>query len=232
DFKFEFNKNKNYLEFNDISNLVYELLSTKIDKDFLYFRLDSTYSHILMDEFQDTSLLQYKILEPLIKEILSGDTTKFKTFFYVGDTKQSIYRFRGGKRELFDYVANTNKVLEVEVLNTNYRSCENIISYVNSLFLNLVNYEYYEQESVAKDGYVEVFEDEALDEEEKFVNIAKKIEELINLGVNPNDISILTYTNDDVLSLYYYLKQKFPDMKISTEMTSKLINQQNVKAVI
>lgn len=232
DFKFEFNKNKNYLEFNDISNLVYELLSTKIDKDFLYFRLDSTYSHILMDEFQDTSLLQYKILEPLIKEILSGDTTKFKTFFYVGDTKQSIYRFRGGKRELFDYVANTNKVLEVEVLNTNYRSCENIISYVNSLFLNLVNYEYYEQESVAKDGYIEVFEDEALDEEEKFVNIAKKIEELINSGVNPNDISILTYTNDDVLSLYYYLKQKFPDMKISTEMTSKLINQQNVKAVI
>lgn len=232
DFKFEFNKNKNYLEFNDISNLVYELLSTKIDKDFLYFRLDSTYSHILMDEFQDTSLLQYKILEPLIKEILSGDTTKFKTFFYVGDTKQSIYRFRGGKRELFDYVANSNTVLEVEVLNTNYRSCENIISYVNSLFLNLSNYEYYEQESVAKDGYVEVYEDEALDEEEKFVNIAKKIEELISLGVNSNDIAILTYTNDDVLSLYYYLKQKFPDMKISTEMTSKLINQQNVKAVI
>ncbi|WP_339326594.1 UvrD-helicase domain-containing protein [Aliarcobacter butzleri] len=56
DFKFEFNKNKNYLEFNDISNLVYDLLSTKIDKDFLYFRLDSNYSHILIDEFQDTSL--------------------------------------------------------------------------------------------------------------------------------------------------------------------------------
>ena len=43
DFKFTFNKNKNYLEFNDISNLVYELLSTKIDKDFLYFRLDSSF---------------------------------------------------------------------------------------------------------------------------------------------------------------------------------------------
>ena len=101
DFKFTFNKNKNYLEFNDISNLVYELLSTKIDKDFLYFRLDSSFSHILMDEFQDTSLLQYKILEPLIKEILAGDQTKFKTFFYVGDTKQSIYRFRGGEKENF-----------------------------------------------------------------------------------------------------------------------------------
>ena len=232
DFKFSFNKNKNYLEFNDISNLVYELLSTKIDKEFLYFRLDSQFSHILMDEFQDTSLLQYKILEPLIKEILSGDETKFKTFFYVGDTKQSIYRFRGGKRELFDYVANTNKLLEVEVLNTNYRSCENIISYVNSLFLKLSNYEYFEQESVAKDGYVEVIVDSAFDEDEKFINVASKIASLIKEGVNSNDIAILTYTNADVLNLYYYLKQKFPSLKISTEMTSKLINQQNVKAVI
>ncbi|MEV9594627.1 RecB-like helicase [Aliarcobacter butzleri] len=232
DFKFEFNKNKNYLEFNDISNLVYDLLSTKIDKDFLYFRLDSNYSHILIDEFQDTSLLQYKILEPLIDEILSGDVTKFKTFFYVGDTKQSIYRFRGGKRELFDYVANTNKILEVEVLNTNYRSCENVINFVNELFLNLPNYEYFKQESVRVNGYVEVVVDTAFEEDEKFVNVAKKIEELLQSGVNFNDIAILTYTNDDVLSLYYYLKQKFPSIKISTEMTSKLINQQNVKAVI
>lgn len=232
EFKFTFNKNKNYLEFNDISNLVYELLSTKIDKDFLYFRLDSSFSHILMDEFQDTSLLQYKILEPLIKEILAGDQTKFKTFFYVGDTKQSIYRFRGGKRELFDYVANTNKLLEVEVLNTNYRSCENVISYVNSLFLNIPNYEYFEQESVSKGGYVEVIVDEKLDEDDKYENIASKIAQLLKEGVNSNDIAILTYTNDDVLNLYYYLKQKFPSLKISTEMTSKLINQQNVKAVI
>lgn len=232
DFKFEFNKNKNYLEFNDISNLVYDLLSTKIDKDFLYFRLDSNYSHILIDEFQDTSLLQYKILEPLIDEILSGDVTKFKTFFYVGDTKQSIYRFRGGKRELFDYVANTNKILEVEVLNTNYRSCENVINFVNKLFLNLPNYEYFKQESVRTNGYVEVVVDATFEEDEKFVNVAKKIEELLQSGVNFNDIAILTYTNDDVLSLYYYLKQKFPSIKISTEMTSKLINQQNVKAVI
>lgn len=232
EFKFNFNRNKNYLEFNDISNLVFELLSTKIDKEFLYFRLDSSFSHILMDEFQDTSLLQYKILEPLIKEILSGDETKFKTFFYVGDTKQSIYRFRGGKRELFDYVASTNKLLEVEVLNTNYRSSENIISFVNSLFLKIPNYEYFEQETITAGGYVEVVEDSAFDEDDKFINVASKIADLLKEGVNSNDIAILTYTNDDVLNLYYYLKQKFPSLKISTEMTSKLINQQNVKAII
>ena len=231
DFKFNFNKNKNYLEFNDISNLVFELLTTIIDKDFLYFRLDSNYSHILIDEFQDTSLLQYKILEPLISEIISGDSSKFKTFFYVGDTKQSIYRFRGGKRELFDYVAKSNSQVEVEVLNTNYRSTKTIVSFVNSLFLNIANYEYFEQESISNGGLVEVIEDR-FEEDEKFLKIANKIEDLLNSGVNANDIAILTYTNDDVLNLYYYLKQKFPELKISTEMTSKLINQQNVKALI
>ncbi|MBS9782549.1 MAG: RecB-like helicase [Arcobacter sp.] len=233
EFKNFFNKTKNYLEFCDVSNFVYDLLSSqKIDRDFLYFRLDSVYSHILIDEFQDTSLLQYKILEPLIQEILSGESEKFKTFFYVGDTKQSIYRFRGGKKELFDYVANTNDLMEVEILNTNYRSKEKIVSFVNSIFSPLANYEYYEQKSIKEGGFVEVCEDKALEQDDKFVNVASKIASLLQNGVNFNDIAILTYTNDDVLNLYYYLKDKFPQLKISTEMTSKLINQKNVKAVI
>ncbi|UTJ06897.1 RecB-like helicase [Arcobacter roscoffensis] len=232
EFKLNYNKNKNYLEFNDISNLVYDLLTNKIDKEFLYFRLDSQFNHILIDEFQDTSLIQYNILKPLIDEILSGDETRFKTFFYVGDVKQSIYRFRGGKKELFDHVANTNKLLEVEVLNTNYRSSQNVVEFVNSLFINIPNYEYHNQQSIKKGGFIEVVEDEALDEDDKFENVASKIANLIKSGVNSNDIAILTYTNDDVLSLYYYLKKKFPKLKISTEMTSRLINQENVKAVI
>jgi len=230
EYKFKYNKSKNYLHFSDISNLTYELLSKRIDKDFLYFRLDSKFSHILIDEFQDTSLLQYKILQPLIEEILSSN--EFKTFFYVGDTKQSIYRFRGGKRELFDYVLKSNKQVEVEVLNTNYRSCENIVNFVNSSFSKLPSYEYYDQMSLHKNGFVEVLEDEALLEEDKYVNIAKKISSLMQSGVNSNDIAILTYTNDDVLNIYSYLKKMFPSLKISTEMTSKLINQENVKALI
>ncbi|RBQ26449.1 RecB-like helicase [Arcobacter sp. CECT 9188] len=232
EYKLNFNKIKNYFEFNDISNLVYELLNQKIDKDFLYFRLDSTYHHILIDEFQDTSILQYKILKPLIEEILSGDETKFKTFFYVGDPKQSIYRFRGGKRELFDFVLKTNPIIEIEHLNTNYRSCQNIIDFVNNAFLNLVNYDYKKQESIRKDGFVEVIQDEILQSEDKFSNIALKVNELIDNGINPNDIAILCYTNSDVLELFYYLKEKFPALKIKTDMTSKLISQQNVKALI
>ena len=232
EYKIKYNKSKNYLHFDDISNLTYELLSSKIDKDFLYFRLDSKFSHMLIDEFQDTSLMQYKILEPLIEEILSGSQNEFKTFFYVGDTKQSIYRFRGGKRELFDYVLKTNSLVDVEILNTNYRSCEKIVSFVNESFKSVPSYEYYDQKAIHKNGFVEVFEDEALLEDEKFVNIAKKISFLMQNGVNSNDIAILTYTNDDVLNIYSYLKKMFPSLKITTEMTSKLINQENVKALV
>lgn len=230
EYKLKYNISKNYLHFSDISNLTYELLSKKIDKEFLYFRLDSKFSHILIDEFQDTSLLQYKIIQPLIEEILSAG--EFKSFFYVGDTKQSIYRFRGGKRELFDYVLKSNPQVEVEILNTNYRSCENIVNFVNNSFNKLSSYEYYDQMSVHKSGFIEVLEDSALLEEEKYVNIAKKVSSLMQKGVNSNDIAILTYTNDDVLSIYSYLKKMFPSLKISTEMTSKLINQENVKALI
>ncbi len=46
-----------------------------------------------------------------------------------------------------------------------------------------------------------------------------------------NDIAILCYTNSDVLELFYYLKEKLPNLKIRTDMSSKLINQQNVKAL-
>ena len=232
-FRKSYNASRNALEFNDITNIVYELLQNYIDKDFLYFRLDTKYNHILIDEFQDTSTLQFKILQHLVNEIISGNPEVFKTFFYVGDTKQSIYRFRGGTKELFDYVADIfNPMLNVQLLDTNYRSSKNVVEFVNNIFNNISNYPYDLQKvNSKKDGFMQITT-LGNNENDIYEEIYLKVEDLLKSGIETSNIAILTYTNKDVLNIYEYLKQKLPNLNIVTEMTSKLINQTNVKAVI
>ena len=232
-FRSNYNAKRNSLEFSDITNIVHRLLENHIDKDFLYFRLDAKYNHILIDEFQDTSTLQYKILYHLIDEIISGNPEVYKTFFYVGDIKQSIYRFRGGTKELFDYVASVfNPMLQVELLDKNYRSSKNVVNFVNNTFEPLTNYEY-DNQKVHSDieGYIEVANISS-EKELIYEDVYNKVDELLKNNVDANNIAILTYTNADVLAIYEYFKQKNPNLEVVTEMTSKLINQTNVKALI
>ena len=232
-FRTSYNAKRNSLEFSDITNIVHTLLDNHIDKDFLYFRLDAKYNHILIDEFQDTSTLQYKILFHLIDEIISGNPEVYKTFFYVGDIKQSIYRFRGGTKELFDYVASVfAPMLEVELLDKNYRSSQTVVNFVNNTFEPLQNYDYDNQKVHSSiEGFVEVA-GIASEKELIYEGVFTKVAELLKQNIDPNNIAILTYTNADVLALYEYFKQKDPSIEVVTEMTSKLINQTNVKAVI
>ena len=233
DFRSNYNAKRNSLEFSDITNIVHKLLENHIDKDFLYFRLDAKFNHILIDEFQDTSTLQFKILYHLIDEIISGNPEVYKTFFYVGDIKQSIYRFRGGTKELFDYVASVfQPMLEVELLDKNYRSSKNVVNFVNNTFNPLPNYEYDNQKVNSDiDGYIEVANITS-EKELIYEDVYNKVDELLKNNVESNNIAILTYTNADVLAIYEYFKQKNPELEVVTEMTSKLINQTNVKALI
>ncbi|EKB7883228.1 UvrD-helicase domain-containing protein, partial [Campylobacter jejuni] len=129
-----FHKDKNTLNFQDVSKKVYELITSEF-KDMIYFRLDGFISHLLIDEFQDTSVIQYQILRPLIAELVSGEgVKKNRTFFYVGDKKQSIYRFRKGKKELFDLLKQEFSQIKSDNLNTNYRSKELLVDFVNETF--------------------------------------------------------------------------------------------------
>ncbi len=98
----------------------------------LYYRLSNQIKHYLIDEFQDTSILQWQNLYPLVSEALSNGGT----LFYVGDKKQAIYRFRGGEISLFDTVLNDfkNYVSQKTLLEKNYRSLETIVNFNNQLF--------------------------------------------------------------------------------------------------
>lgn len=101
----------------------------------VYFRLGDRISHFLIDEFQDTSRLQWENLFPLIEETLS----KAGSLFYVGDKKQAIYGFRGGESALFDeakvnFASIQEENIEEVFPEINYRSRENIVSFVNEVF--------------------------------------------------------------------------------------------------
>ncbi len=225
-YRLSYKKSKNELNFDDVTNLTYHLLrDDELENQFLYFRLDSQISHILMDEFQDTSVIQFEILEPIIDEII---VSQERTFFYVGDTKQSIYRFRGGKRELFDNLIQKYN-FKVDNLNTNYRSKEVIVDFVNRIFRDKI-YGYVKQNAnlpTNRGGFVEI-----LKGEEYFQALKDTVEKLLNSGVKESDITILAFKNSDILKIKDFLEDSIEGVKIVTDTTSKLINQQSVKAII
>ncbi len=100
----------------------------------IYYRTSSRYRHFLLDEFQDTSFLQWGNLRPMIEETLSSGGS----FYYVGDIKQAIYRFRGGDTSLFVSVRKQlAAIVETPVilnLSENYRSAKQIVEFNNEIF--------------------------------------------------------------------------------------------------
>jgi len=185
------------LTFDDLTYFTYRLLHESMSKEFLYFKIDAKFKHILLDEFQDTSTLQFLLLKPLIDEIFAGHgQSEFKSFFYVGDTKQSLYRFRGGVEELFDKVAE-NYGVDILPMDTNYRSSINVVEQVNRWFEHTMEgYTAQKSRPGASQGYVEVLESEELIDEA--VTQAKR---LLDLGVNVDEIAFLVHTNKDGQSL-------------------------------
>lgn len=196
----EFKKTSNKYEFRDIANFLNEILR---DNEVVLKRIKSSLKFVFVDEYQDTSLVQSEFLEMLI---LDNDNINV---LYVGDLKQSIYKFRDAKPETFIEKLNTVNVIPLEI---NYRSSSHIIDFVNKIFTNIltdeetydINYKkghYMESGSKAfeNDLNAEVYLLEQFSEdgkasvlEEAFI-VGNKIKELINKGVSNSykDFAIL-----------------------------------------
>ncbi|MFM8764089.1 MAG: UvrD-helicase domain-containing protein, partial [Spartobacteria bacterium] len=102
------------------------------------YRIDQTFEHWLLDEFQDTSRPQWKILKTFIDEVVM-DPGQGRSFFYVGDTKQAIYSWRGGDPDLFFEIfdAYTPAIHDARPLVESWRSCDAILDFVNKVFSDL-----------------------------------------------------------------------------------------------
>ncbi|MGT0054159.1 RecB-like helicase [Helicobacter pylori] len=220
------------LDFDAIKDKVHALLNgyEEMPAEFFYFRLDSKIAHILIDEFQDTSLNDYKILAPFIDEIKAGigQAKWHRSVFFVGDVKQSIYGFRGSFSSLFESVS---KDFYHDHLQFNHRSSPLIINYVNTIFKKAYQNSptaYLEQKypkassnNHARDGYVKV--SLVADERELLLEqILQEAKNLLEHRIDPKDITLLCATNDDALEIKNYLQENLSAIHPSTESSSKL----------
>ncbi len=182
---------------------------------FIYERLGEKYRHYFIDEFQDTSEMQWNNLVPLISNALESEDEQGQrgSLFLVGDAKQAIYRWRGGRAEQFLNLISLNSqpfvvAPEVSDLPVNYRSRPEIVDFNNAFFTNTAAYlnnpEYHDlfmagnrQHSNTDNGglvqisFLEEEEDKTIDEI-YCENVLKSINKVLNEAYAYRDICILT----------------------------------------
>ena len=118
--------------FEDVPRMLLEAGATG-QLDELYFRLDARLRQVLFDEFQDTSVTQYELLEPILDELLSQGEGE-RGVFCVGDVKQSLYGWREAEPELLPSLPKRWTTLDVEELHVSYRSSQVVLDAVNDVF--------------------------------------------------------------------------------------------------
>lgn len=243
----EFKADNNMLNLSDFNKQIAKIILTE-SIPFIYERLGEKYHHYLIDEFQDTSIIQWQNLLPLIENALGNGNYNM----LVGDAKQSIYRFRGGEVEQIInlpqiYQHNNNPLLvereqalvrnhKNENLTQNYRSKAEIVDF-NNQFFNFIANELSEKFSGIYSQLKQEFNPENtgggisisfLEPDDYKANTNLKIKETIEQcladGYQYSDITILTRSNDNASAIASFLLENNIQV-ISSE--SLLLNNSN-----
>lgn len=219
---------------------------------YIYERLGERYRHYFIDEFQDTSQMQWENLVPLIGNALETEDLNGEkgSLMLVGDAKQSIYRWRGGNPKQFlglnDQSQNPFTVEpKIAHLNTNWRSFDNIIKFNNDFFqsiaIHLKQMDYQElylqqcQQKTNKKtgGYIEIkFAPKDIDQIEDFYceGVLRSISRIITKGFHYKDICVLTRKKDDGISVANYLAEH--NIPVISSETLLLNNNSEVQFLV
>jgi ATP-dependent exoDNAse (exonuclease V) beta subunit len=214
-----------------------QLISDNIKEQpapFIYERIGQRFQHYFIDEMQDTSELQWQNLIPLIDNALAQENS---ILLLVGDGKQAIYRWRGGKAEQFIELGSPLKnpfhvKKEIKSLETNFRSYSEVINFNNSFFQHTANFiqnDSYKNlfiegnkqfENSKKGGFVSLtFLEKEEDKDLEKLKYPKKVLEKINKlkdSFSLNEICVLTRTKKDGVAVANYLSENGVDI-ISSE---------------
>ena len=230
-------KKNNSVDFDDLLKLPVELFKRNSD---VLERYQEHYQYILIDEYQDTNEVQYKLSKML--------ADKYKNIFVVGDPSQSIYGFRGANfRNILDFEKNF-KNTEVIKLEQNYRSTKNILDAANSVIKNNKERKEMELYSTLGDG-VKVKYLRSYDEKHEIALIVDEIKKLLKEGYTYQDIAIFYRTNaqsrnvEEVLlkngfpykvvgSYYFYNRKEIKDLLCYLRLINNTSDDVSLRRVI
>lgn len=207
---------RNTIPLANFNHLINEKLKNEPSL-YIYERLGERYNHYFLDEFQDTSLLQWENIKPLLIDSLSGTGSAL----LVGDAKQSIYRWRNGEAEqfialsenaaagIFQYAGDAKRIQ----LNDNWRSLENVVNFNNALFLHAA-------EKMKTDSYKQLYLEAAQNpkkaaggkvelhliskdnySEDAIEKAIQSIHDFVTQGYNYGDIALLVRRKKDGAAL-------------------------------
>ena len=236
----EENHKKNRFLLSDTNALLHKLVN-KDDPSFVFEKLGSNINHVMIDEFQDTSRMQWGNFRLLLLEGLSQGFNSL----IVGDVKQSIYRWRSGDWGILNNLKNSIESFPIELKNlkTNRRSSGNIIAFNNELFnqaCEILKEEYkadtgnecvelteaYEDVSQLiannpKSGYVKVSflskKEDISYEENTLSELAGQVKQLIDSGIDQEQIAILVRKNKNIPIIADFFDKNTPYKIISDE---------------
>jgi ATP-dependent exoDNAse (exonuclease V) beta subunit len=232
--------------YSDILHKVFDLFHRDeypLDGQHLYFRLDGRISHLLIDEFQDTSYLQWKVLAPMAEEAMAGVGfgDKLGSFFCVGDQKQSLYRFRGAIPGFMGLVeaAYAGK-LKREDLDKNHRSDKEIVAFANELFKGAdtfieggerLKFDYIPQTAHSEaEGLVAYT---VCDRKNRLELMLDAVYELLSRNFAPKDIAILTHTWNKGWEAREYLESRgIPAAIFNEETLSQKASYSIIKGLV
>ncbi|MCF7793620.1 MAG: UvrD-helicase domain-containing protein [Candidatus Cloacimonetes bacterium] len=232
-FRFLYDPQISVVDKQNVLNLFYEQLSFNT-------------RFVLIDEFQDTSILQWSIFQPMLKEISSGIGQKdYGGIIVVGDEKQAIYGWRGGERKLLtDFAKILNEPVEYDSLTTSYRSKPILMNWLNRLFgsahLNFIpDWDYTEIDCNKKDGgYVQVdlrnsnIDGNKLEKSEIYQEFVDNIllPNLQDETINPADTAILMRKNSELIEMATILDEN--SISYTFETSGSLFSHHAVKTIL
>ena len=240
----ELNENNNRFLLSDTQQLLHALIEGS-DSPVIFEKIGTQLEHVMIDEFQDTSTVQWQNFRVLLDEAMSHEGG---SNLIVGDVKQSIYRWRSGDWRLLNDIEQQFRQQQIETipLKKNYRSERNVITFNNHFFSHAAELEYQEQQELnpeeaeqLKRAYADVMQEipegrEAAGEvcvtllpaedyqTTTLQQVADTISELTKRGVPQREIAILVRVNNQIPVIAQYFLEQMSEVKIVSDEAFRL----------